>query len=316
MLCQYPCSNNLHIPTVLSDVDLISSSQQPMMNSNGRFRSHLMQQFAAAARNQSRPPIALARASVAIKDQFVRTPKESLQLPTPRFEQRSFTSSSASILQSDNDNHGSFKESTLASREEDIPQPTLELEESHDAIETTSDSSSKPRTSRKLYISSFLQLNPDLRPVLDRAVLFAQSVPYHGRLTDNCSFRRLLSQAAIDSLATIAYHVSFQRRFLKDPEGAITFAEGKKRKWSQIPAYLVALVGNQPATEHVEVNPYDELPFVPPVSALQLEDVSLHSDQSLQQIVANAIFFISMLHLTPPCTTFRPVWTRKGLKPS
>lgn len=244
-----------------------------MMNSNGRFRSHLMQQFAAVARNQSRPPIALARASLTLtrKDPFICTPKE----PTLQqlFEGRSFISSSTGILQSDNDNHESFKESVVPSQEEVVPRTTLKSEERHGANEKT-DWSSNPRTSTKHYISSFLQLNPDLRPALDRAILFAQSATNHGRFTENCSFRRLLSQAAIDSLSTIAYHISFQRRFLKDPDGAIAFAEGKKRKWSQIPAFLVALVGNQPETENTDVNPYDELPFVPLVTPEQLEDVS------------------------------------------
>jgi hypothetical protein len=251
------------------------------MNSNGRFRSHLMQQFAAVARNQSRPPIALARASLTLtrKDQFICTPKE----PTLQqlFEPRSFTSSSTGILHSDNDYHESFKESAVPSQEQVIPQSTLKLEERHDAKEKTADSLSNPRTSTSRYFSSFLQLNPDLRPVLDRAILFAQSASNQGRFTENCSFRRLLSQAAIDSLSTIAYHVSFQRRFLKDPEGAIAFAEGKKRKWSQIPAFLVALVGNQPETDNTGVNPYDELPFVPLVTPQQLEDVSLTALRSI-----------------------------------
>lgn len=175
-------------------------------------------------------------------------------------------------MHSDNDYHESFKESAVQSQEQAIPKSTLKLEERHDAKEKTADSLSNPRTSTSRYFSSFLQLNPDLRPVLDRAILFAQSASNQGRFTENCSFRRLLSQAAIDSLSTIAYHVSFQRRFLKDPEGAIAFAEGKKRKWSQIPAFLVALVGNQPETDNTGVNPYDELPFVPLVTPQQLED--------------------------------------------
>jgi len=125
-------------------------------------------------------------------------------------------------------------------------------------------------------VSSFLPLKHDLRPALDRSLLCAQNAPNHKR-TEPFVFKRLLRQTAIDRLAQIAYEVTLQRRSEKDPEGAKSFAERKKVKWSQVPAYLVALVEGQPIQEQaVEANDnlFDEIPFVGPQTERQLEDVS------------------------------------------
>lgn len=250
-----------------------------MMNSNALYRSHLMQQFATVARSQSRPPIALSRASLARRDSFVRAPPEQV-LPvsaTQRFEQRNFSRSSSSILHEDGDDRESLKIAKKAAREqEDFPEDSQEFDESNGTIEnsTTRASSFQSLMSTRRTVSSIFQLNQDLRPAMDRAILSAQNAPNHMHTTERCIFKRLLSPAAIDAISEIAYHVTFQRRLIKDPEGAVDFAERRKKKWSQIPAYLVALVENQPdqEPENGEATPYDELPFVPPVTEFQLED--------------------------------------------
>jgi len=262
-----------------------------MMNSNVLFRSHLMQQFATVARSQSRPPIALSvgrkrDAALGGKQDLTALPAAPLLQfqPSQRFDRRNFSSSietSTSIM------HEDEEKDTMELVLQQVD--SSELEDSHrdfdasagppDGNLSSTASSFQSLISSRRTISCYLQLNQDLKPALDRAIVCAQSAPNHKR-TEPFTFKRLLSQSVIRELSEIAYHVTFERRFLKDPEGAKHFAERKKIKWAaQVPAYLVALVGNQPDQESpasddedFDDGPYQELPFIPPVTERQLED--------------------------------------------
>lgn len=267
------------------------------MNSNVLFRSHLMQQFANVARSQSRPPIAF---SVARKrDSNLGREQDLLTLPSPsagspllqfppsqRFEHRNFSSS---VAVATNEIHEGYEDDDLAEIRQNVMQLEInpDREEGHDEsyasstsvghLDSTATSFQSMISSRRT-ISNFLHLNIDLKPALDRAIVCAQSVPTHKR-TEPFTFKRLLSRSVIAELSEIAYQVTFQRRLLKDPDGAKNFAERKKLKWAtQAPAYLVTLVRDQPNQEPAEngdIGPYEELPFIPPATERQLEDVRI-----------------------------------------
>ena len=110
--------------------------------------------------------------------------------------------------------------------------------------------------------------------LLDRAVACAQMAPNHKR-TEPFSFVRFLagSQAAA-TLADIAYQVSLRKT------GSEPNAASKRRKWLQIPAFLVTLVHeNQDSMKVLEsslgLDEYDLMTYLPPETERQLEDVSL-----------------------------------------
>jgi nitroreductase len=120
-----------------------------------------------------------------------------------------------------------------------------------------------------------------LSGALDRAILCARHAPNHKR-TEPFRFVRMLHQhGGIEQLANICCHVTLQRKLPKDPEHAESLAASKRDKWASIPAYLVTLVDqskrgeaeeNEESTDHL--GDYEELPFVPPRTERQLEDVS------------------------------------------
>lgn len=106
---------------------------------------------------------------------------------------------------------------------------------------------------------------------LDRAVKCAQMAPNHKR-TEPFSFRRFMagSQTA-QQLADISYHVTF-RKTESHPN-----AESKRQKWLDIPAFLVTLLHeNQQdvGDNSSQIDPYQALPYMPPATERQLEDVS------------------------------------------
>lgn len=248
-----------------------------MMHSSMAFRSHLMQQFAAVARNQSRPPIALSRASLARREQFLNSPSDPTLPANQSFEQRNLAPLSARISNKANANFNHVEGRRVMSLEPDATSvDSQEFKDPEDSIDTTGvsiTSSSSPCQD----VPSLRMLNSDHRSLLDHIILGAQSAPSHGRhSSENCSYMRLISQAAIDTVSEIAYHVTLKRRLAIDPGGAHAFAERKKKRWSQVPAYLVALVRNQPdqVAKNAGVSQYLELPYVPPATALQLADVS------------------------------------------
>jgi hypothetical protein len=110
-----------------------------------------------------------------------------------------------------------------------------------------------------------------LMEALDRAVECAQMAPNH-KCTEPFSFTRFLaSSQASQDLAEISYQVTLAKT------QSVPNAEGKRKKWLEIPAFLVASVHeNQSPVEYTEtMSSYEALPFSPPETERQLEDVSV-----------------------------------------
>lgn len=106
---------------------------------------------------------------------------------------------------------------------------------------------------------------------LGRAVACGRRAPNHKR-TEAFRFKRMLSPSyATERLAEIAYHVSLQK------SNSERTAEQKRLKWNQIPAFLVAMVQAPdplyPDNEEMDEQ-YKPLGFVPPKTEREMEDVS------------------------------------------
>lgn len=106
---------------------------------------------------------------------------------------------------------------------------------------------------------------------MQRAVVCAQMAPNHKR-TEPVSFRQILhSSQSAQTLAEISYQVAANTK-------SIPVGERKRQTWSEIPAFLVTLVHeNQiaaPTRDPAEA--YHALPYSPPETDRQLEDVSIN----------------------------------------
>ncbi|KAL3895603.1 MAG: hypothetical protein SGARI_007401 [Bacillariaceae sp.] len=112
-----------------------------------------------------------------------------------------------------------------------------------------------------------------LRAALDKAVEAAMMAPNHKR-TEPLSFKRIWANTnAAATLADICYQVTLRKK-QSEP-----VARNKREKWSQIPAFLVALVHNNQAGVNVEEiddksDDFSQLRYSPPTTERQLEDVS------------------------------------------
>jgi hypothetical protein len=110
-----------------------------------------------------------------------------------------------------------------------------------------------------------------LQAALTRAVVCARMAPNHKR-TEPWSMRRLMAPSpATKQLAEIAYQVDYNKH-----ESHVS-AENKKSKWLTVPAFLVTLAhANQKEViqDDATCSPHDVLPFAPPETERQLEDVS------------------------------------------
>lgn len=108
-----------------------------------------------------------------------------------------------------------------------------------------------------------------IKAAIHRAVECAHFAPNHKR-TEPTSFVQIMSDSsAARELGEIVYQVSARTK-------SVPVGEKKKEKWSQIPAYLVAIVHeNQSALKIDETAKFDALPYAPPETERQLEDVSI-----------------------------------------
>jgi nitroreductase len=278
------------------------------MSAPNIFRSHLMQQFAAAARTQSRPPIALAtsskrRSSSSFLNVVAVAAKEHqdhllLDGSALHNNGRGGPMQASSIASAD---HGLRRLSTAAVgvevaatgahavqgvRGDEVEELAEcdhrgEKERNDEAERTYTDAAVSPATvssfqstllSRRT-VASLSYLQPDvLKLSLDRAILCAQSAPNH-KHTEPTFFKRMLSPSpAIDALAEIVYNVTYKRKSVTDPENAESFAARKRDKWNRIPAYLVVAIKNQPPSCRGDEELYTELPFVGPQTERHLED--------------------------------------------
>jgi hypothetical protein len=123
-----------------------------------------------------------------------------------------------------------------------------------------------------------------LQAAIQRAVECAVQAPNH-KLTEPYTFKTLTamggggSNTRDDMLNLLEKHIQFKKG------GDAKAGMYKKEKWSQVPAFVVALCGNQPdqgdetwrssTKEHKERAAYDEMPFVAPSTLRQVEDVSI-----------------------------------------
>ena len=109
---------------------------------------------------------------------------------------------------------------------------------------------------------------------LNRAVACAQMAPNHKR-TEPFSFKKIMaSSQSAQTLAEISYQITLNKSSSSQP-----VAERKRQKWLEIPAFLVALIhDNQDPSSTLVVTcdkeAFQELPFMPPKTERQLEDVS------------------------------------------
>lgn len=259
-----------------------------MNPSNALFRSHLMQQFAAAARTQSRPPLALASESTRRRNSGSSTSKRtSSDTSSVRFTNQAPSAHSVShptrsVLYSSTSATASsvIEDSHLSRIEQESNEDHKEQDEDHAEEHTIpSIDQSLLATSLQSLIKSrrtavnFERMNPkQLRKALDRAIACAQAAPNHHR-TEPFFFKRLMTPSpSTQRLCDIAAQVVFTKKCTSDPLSAQAHADRKRDKWNQIPAFLVTLVANQPPVGGA-VDEYSPLDFLPPQTERQLEDV-------------------------------------------
>lgn len=247
------------------------------------FRSHLMQQFAAAARSQSRPPLALASVRSKKKQQSAGEEVETTRSTTsslpqfaasPPLPRMVATNGAPTVPKAPSGSHRSLRSMSATTSSVVEQQFPMEKEQENQEASLSDSMQTLLRTRRS--ISRFLPSSSTspfmIREALDRAVLCAQNAPNHYR-TEPFSFARMIVPSPkIQQLSEIAYEVTMRKGQRE------RMALQKQSKWSEIPAYVAVLVENQPnqVTEDGEVeDPYVEMNYVAPETEKQLEDVSV-----------------------------------------
>ena len=264
------------------------------MNASSPFRSQLMQQFAANARNQSRPPLALALSGIGGGRQKTTSTgyhdSSSSLASSQRPPALSTIASSckgnsltnrSSLLQQ----HRSFSATTTTS---------TEAADSSSAVDASSDTTSNRhhhsshaqkfqqlissrRTVSNFIPSSLLQTDRQfIHDAITRGVQCAVTAPNH-KITEPTTFHRILNPStASDRLLDIAFETALHRlleKKLSGEEACRSEATRKREKWDKIPAFVVAIVsGMNDQTTTSDPEHHKELPYVPPASIQQLED--------------------------------------------
>uniref|UniRef100_A0A7S3L5S3 Nitroreductase domain-containing protein n=1 Tax=Amphora coffeiformis TaxID=265554 RepID=A0A7S3L5S3_9STRA len=270
------------------------------MNASYAFRSHLMQQFAAQARTQSRPPLAL----IGLLTEDSSSSNNGSTLPDPVVDSSSWkdasgrfrhlssieTSSKSSVnlrrRHTDSDIFRSSGNQSSVLRQqfstEAHPQDfEPEEEECGDSSQLEGNFNlpsafqsllqTRRTTSRFSALTSPTPIYEEAdywNDALERAVLCGYQAPNHKR-TEPFTFKRMVAPTeSTERLANIAYNVALRKG--KNEEKA----EKKRDKWSQIPAFLVATVEEESLYENdlETLNEYDQLPYIPPQSERALED--------------------------------------------
>ena len=246
------------------------------------FRSHLMQSW---TRNQTRPPIALVPW---LTSQHLNCREHEEGDGTPESEPRGSSRLNISISSVESAESPSpwsvsstaksattrrfLSNSASSSPNFSEPQENKDRDKHDDSSISLTRSFQLLLSSRNTAVN--LTVSGDasdqrgkISQALTRATECAMMAPNHKR-TEPWRFRRMLSPStACSTLADIAYQVNLH----KSPQ----VAEAKRQKWLKIPAFLVTLVhDNQPIMQHNSDDLYELLPYVPPESERQLEDVS------------------------------------------
>jgi hypothetical protein len=235
-----------------------------------------MQQFAALARQQSRPPIAISGVSLKKRDHYSTSTSDYLPIPTSNNLDSPSTRSHPPISASKIRHHG-FEEQRRREDESSVHSDRIELP--LPLVDSGFPETASCQTISYNPLSIHPYWNQDVRPALDRALRFAEQTA--GGQIALCRFVRIVSRAAIESMSRIAYHIAMEKNLRTDVESATKLAERKKAKWIQSSAFIVALMGDQPPhiLEHSDVDSFQELPYIPPASSMQLEEVSLIDTQ-------------------------------------
>mmetsp|Transcript_4133 Transcript_4133/g.10493 ORF Transcript_4133/g.10493 Transcript_4133/m.10493 type:complete len:344 (+) Transcript_4133:44-1075(+) len=275
-----------------------------MMNTSP-FRSHLMQSFAANARTQSRPPIALFSFGGANSSSDKQTgtgyrpqrydASTSNRHPTSSSiksyqlqELRPFSATSSSLEEGDSSVSAAVSATTIPS--DSTPPPLtvstqqFQLQQLIASRRTVSNFVSQP-SSQKLSDRHFLH------DAIARGVEVAITAP-NRKVTEPTTFHRILTPSvASERLLTIAYKVTLRRLLdnkLSGDEACRSEAIRKREKWAKIPAFVVATVSgmeDQASSDDVcEEDSYRELPHVPPATIRQLEDYASAS-ASIQNLL-------------------------------
>lgn len=261
------------------------------MNPSGiLFRSHLMQQFASAARVQARPPLALA-SSVStsgggtstrnLSGAFVYSSHARLSHTTTTHTNPtappSISSGGKRLLSVPSECEESL---TLVEQEEVSQNETDETPTNPNLSAADLQSLIQSRRTALQFSATPQWTRPQLVAALERAVACAQAAPNH-KQTEPFRFQRILGETtASTALAEIAYQRTLRKKLQTDPMHAQEYANRKRTRWESIPAFLVTLVQHQPSQvvpdhsthEGEEEYLYSELDFVPPVTERQLED--------------------------------------------
>ena len=264
-----------------------------------------MQQFVAAARTQSRPPLALIGWVDELSSEKRRSDQRSRSASASR---RSMSSiGSATLPASPNTTPPHCSESSLhASLHTRIAgvesttyrlASTLKVEDSSkgqqqqdESFEMNKDARLSAEFQKLLQTrrtgTHFARHHPShinesyWKDALERAVLCGYHAPNHKR-TEPFTFKCMISPSPqTERLAEIAYHVHLQQQQERANKGAskealLAAAEKKRDKSRHIPAYLVALVsGTDLMVEDSDLlyDEYDLLPYRPPATERELED--------------------------------------------
>ena len=251
------------------------------MNGAAPFRSHLMQQFAAQARNQSRPPIALfsmgsnnssssgnsvVSSHNASDDRLRRnhrctTSKKNTSVgrqaasSSQQLSSVSTTSSASQVRRSYDSTvvrYSSTKSSVAEEANDKVSTRSSSTLDNNDTLSLSQDALHFQNliTSRRT-ISNYSnneQHHNDtayLRAAIRRGVQCAVSAPNH-KLTQPTTYHCILSPStAYDTLLDIVYEVTLHRlkqQQLCGEEACINEARRKREKWSSVPAFLAVTV--------------------------------------------------------------------------
>lgn len=246
------------------------------------FRSHLMQQFAAKARTQPRPPIALFSVGSNSGDQGRCNDNHKIERnATPIIASHQLSSVSGGPC-SLNDAACSMRFSStlpISSADEVPPQSALDLQNLIATRRTVSNFTSSPKSSIESETTVF-NSSEYLRAAIKRGVECALTAPNH-KMTEPANFYFIISpSASSEKLLDVAYEVTLRRLLmqkLSGEEACRSEATRKREKWANIPAFLIATVSGMEDQTHPQLGKqdelyYSELPYVPPNDIQQLED--------------------------------------------
>eukprot|EP00978_Attheya_sp_CCMP212_P003551 scaffold7454_cov53-Attheya_sp.AAC.7 len=272
-----------------------------MASASNAFRSHLMQQFAATARSQSRPPLAMtgssslssssSRPGRSLSPEGSDTESSSLPrndskpYPTnivgsykptssswkPPSGHRYFSSDSSYVpALPDECNKNASSENN--SHDEEVPEKEIteaaqEMNNLQKLIQTRH-SVSNSHTTTGMTVAA-VDCKEFWMNAMMRAVQCTIMAPNH-KHPEPFTFKRLVAPStSTEKLCQICHNYWSMERL--KPERAMQ----KLQKWRDVPAFLVALVSGQPSQQHFSTTttrPYSVLPQITPSSERQLED--------------------------------------------